>query len=550
MKQLHSLPKILVILGMAASAITATVSQAANVNYAGNIQNNGTTIQRWRDATSGKPMDIDGDNIWGTAGYVMFGTGYASYAGYYYPWSSYGNNILNTPGTLVSLPAGMTLANGWNTPNVVFGDSWYPQIQDPANTANLIRLGGASRSVNGTGGTGQSWLITMGTNTPGVGNAYAKMRVAFLLWNPQGQASQLSGPTSIRLITSASDTGNVTNSTTAWGQGLMFFDITNYSAGDQVQIWLNNTNSGAMIQGMTFDVALTTAKVSYAGTVQYNDASMQRWRDTTVAKPLDIDGDNVWGTAGYVMFGTGFTSYNAQFSFPFGDILQTDGTLANMPTDMSLKLGWLPPTSVIADGWFPTIQDPANTNNLISLGVAHNGYTGIGESYIFTMGTNTPGVGNPNAKMRVAFFVWQPSGQWWGTGATTIRLQTPNGSTGDITNQTPTWGRGLMLFDISNYSVGDQVQVWLNGATTNAVVQGMTFDVMAQVAPTSLQPLSITNSAGIYKITWPAPSFGTAVLQSATNVSGPYSSVVGATSPYTILMTNNAAFFRTIWTNP
>jgi hypothetical protein len=79
---------------------------------------------------------------------------------------------------------------------------------------------------------------------------------------------------------------------------------------------------------------------------------------------------------------------------------------------------------------------------------------------------------------------------------------------------------------------------------------GMTFDVQTQVAPTSLQPLSITNSSGSFKVTWPAPTFGTAVLQTATNVAGPYSTVIGATSPYTIPMTNKAAFFRTTWTNP
>jgi predicted cupin superfamily sugar epimerase len=482
----------------------------------------------------------------------MFGAGFSSYYQAFAPWPN--GDILQDPGTMASLPAGTTLTAGWLPFNAVISDTWFPTMQNPTNTSTLMTCGMAGSLSAGAGlgaGTGQSFVLTIGTNTPGVASPYATMRLSFFIWNPDGQWFG-TGPTSIRLITTNSDSGLISDPIGLWGQGLMFFDITNYQAGDQIEIWINNTNAGSFIQGIAFDVVnhTNTAMVSYAGTdFEYPTNDLQFWRNPAVPKPLDIDGDNIWGTAGYVMFGTGLSEQ--QFSFPYGDILQTDGTLANLPVGMGLKIGANPPNKVISDTWFPSIQDPSNTNNLITTGVAVNNFTGTGQAYVLTMGSNTPGVGNSSAKMRVGLVLWNPVGQWWGAGPTSIQLQTPTGSsTGYVPTYLGSFALEMMCFDITNYSSGDQIQIWLNGATTNSAIMGMTFDVQTQVAPTSLQPLSITNSSGSFKVTWPAPTFGTAVLQTATNVAGPYSTVIGATSPYTIPMTNKAAFFRTTWTNP
>jgi hypothetical protein len=58
-----------------------------------------------------------------------------------------------------------------------------------------------------------------------------------------------------------------------------------------------------------------------------------------------------------------------------------------------------------------------------------------------------------------------------------------------------------------------------------------------------LPPLTIDRSGGNVVITWTGP----AKLQSATSVSGPYTDVAGATSPYSPPANGAARFFRTQW---
>jgi hypothetical protein len=38
-------------------------------------------------------------------------------------------------------------------------------------------------------------------------------------------------------------------------------------------------------------------------------------------------------------------------------------------------------------------------------------------------------------------------------------------------------------------------------------------------------------------------------LQGATNVAGPYTTIPGATSPYTVPLTNPVGFYRIVYTN-
>ncbi|HSU54013.1 MAG TPA: hypothetical protein VLT36_08160 [Candidatus Dormibacteraeota bacterium] len=72
-----------------------------------------------------------------------------------------------------------------------------------------------------------------------------------------------------------------------------------------------------------------------------------------------------------------------------------------------------------------------------------------------------------------------------------------------------------------------------------------------------IAPLSIVNSNGQIKVFWSDPlnGNGTAKLQSATNVTGPYVDVAGATSaaagsPYTVPQGSSQHFFRAKWVSP
>jgi hypothetical protein len=62
------------------------------------------------------------------------------------------------------------------------------------------------------------------------------------------------------------------------------------------------------------------------------------------------------------------------------------------------------------------------------------------------------------------------------------------------------------------------------------------------VAPSQIR-LNVSYAAGNVTLTWADPSFS---LQSATNVNGPYTTIVGATSGYTQSVSGTQKFYRLI----
>jgi hypothetical protein len=63
-------------------------------------------------------------------------------------------------------------------------------------------------------------------------------------------------------------------------------------------------------------------------------------------------------------------------------------------------------------------------------------------------------------------------------------------------------------------------------------------------------PLQIETSGTNVIVTWAQPATGTAKLQSANSVLGPWSDVGGATSPYSSPTANAPIYFRTQWVAP
>ncbi len=93
------------------------------------------------------------------------------------------------------------------------------------------------------------------------------------------------------------------------------------------------------------------------------------------------------------------------------------------------------------------------------------------------------------------------------------------------------WGEGQgNAFDNANVSMSD-VAVFTNALSSNSVYK-IFLAAMSELITT-------TNSAGNLVLSWPE---GT--LLSSTNVQGPYSVVVGATSPYTVSKTTPQQFYR------
>jgi hypothetical protein len=133
------------------------------------------------------------------------------------------------------------------------------------------------------------------------------------------------------------------------------------------------------------------------------------------------------------------------------------------------------------------------------------------------------------------------------------------------------------------YGTNMQIASWLNGAQqlfnqNYATVSKLEVQLTAQGGPdigsvfgydanntmdidnikvvqllSGLAPLSIVqNSGGQLRVTWSDPTDGgTAKLQSATSVTGPYVDVAGASSatasPYTVPAGSQQQFFRTVW---
>lgn len=63
-------------------------------------------------------------------------------------------------------------------------------------------------------------------------------------------------------------------------------------------------------------------------------------------------------------------------------------------------------------------------------------------------------------------------------------------------------------------------------------------------------PLQIATSGNNVIVTWAQPATGTAKLQSANSVLGPWSDVNNATSPYSSPLANAPRYFRTQWVAP
>jgi len=244
------------------------------------------------------------------------------------------------------------------------------------------------------------------------------------------------------------------------------------------------------------------AVVSYAGLPVYDVTQQTRWRDNAVTKSTDIDGDNVFGSAGYVMFGTQAitTGYTQNFAGP----LSAPGTLSSLPTGSTFTAGWLTPSTTISDAWFPQIQNPSNPSSNLVLGLGgRTNANDSGQQWVFTPGATTPGVGDPNAVLRLTFFVWNPANQWYGSGPSDIRLISGTSDTTNITNQTGDWGRVLMNFDVTNYAAGEVVEIWLgsnrpgNTGGQGAFLQGVAFDFAVVPEPTVLTFLAAAAVVGL-----------------------------------------------------
>ena len=132
---------------------------------------------------------------------------------------------------------------------------------------------------------------------------------------------------------------------------------------------------------------------------------------------------------------------------------------------------------------------------------------------------------------------------------------------GSTNLQIATWLTGAQAMFNQDVSQVNKIELQLSaqgspdvgasfGFTTNATMDIDNIKVV-QLVP-GLAPVTVVRNNGQTKVMWTDPSTGgTAQLQSASNVAGPYTDVAGASSasasPYIVPSGSNQQFFRTVW---
>jgi hypothetical protein len=239
--------------GLYAATITIPGS-ITGIAGAGNDQ-----IDSWRTTTVLKTLDPDGDNVYGTSGYVLYATDAATNAntGAVVTGSPLTYNASATRRTLSSIPSFLTLTDNGQTQTA--SSYGYKLMDDPtfAPGASVSDLeSGAALTSPIALGTEQSLLnLTIGTSFPAGG-----LRVGLLFSN----ADVFDG--TIRLTQTAGGSGTATFNETVPPAGvelgMTFFDITGAAPGDVFTLYIKKTNpqptggnlnTNVIYGGVTFD---------------------------------------------------------------------------------------------------------------------------------------------------------------------------------------------------------------------------------------------------------------------------------------------------------
>ena len=236
----------------------STGAQAATITLAGKLTgvagDENDQIDRWRTISVPKTFDPDFDNVYGTAGYVMFA---ADDAGNANPGTAPGSNVnpftfvSGTRRTLASLPSfvNFTVVNPASTG--VASSYGYRLMDNPALTPDVtmanLESGAALRGV-AIGTEASIFDFTVGADFPAQG-----LRLGLFFSNTDGYNG------SFRLEQTVGGAGSV-SVTQVSGVPLEmgFFDITNAAQGDTFRIYATKNagstgNGNVLLGGLTFD---------------------------------------------------------------------------------------------------------------------------------------------------------------------------------------------------------------------------------------------------------------------------------------------------------
>lgn len=223
-----------------AISLSAASAHAASIMAAG--ADTSTTNADWRTNSVVKPLDADGNNIYGTDGYLMFNTGYTGAT-----FTSSNTVLANSSN---ALPAYVSVIVDGATGSV--GAAAFALINDPLNPGSDFRSGVAARSGVALGT--EVSMFNLAFNNAPVGG----VRVGVLVNNAANRNAQAirfeldgSGGT----VTASQGTGQNVNAQ----QDYYFFDITGINNGDTFSFFAtedtaDGNNAGEVrVGGFFFD---------------------------------------------------------------------------------------------------------------------------------------------------------------------------------------------------------------------------------------------------------------------------------------------------------
>lgn len=201
-----------------------------------------TTNGAWRTSSVSKPLDADGNNIYGSDGYLMFNTGYIG--GSFTSSTNIFANASNALPTYVSVTADGATGS--------VGAAAFASIDDPLNAPTDFQSGVATISGVGLGAEVSMLNLTFNGTVP-----IAGIRVGVLVNNAANRNAsairfELDGNAA---VTASQNTGTGVNQQ----QDYYFFDITGISNGDVFSFFAtedtgDGNNAGEVrVGGFTFD---------------------------------------------------------------------------------------------------------------------------------------------------------------------------------------------------------------------------------------------------------------------------------------------------------
>lgn len=286
----------------------------------------------YRSTNVAKSLDVDGDHIYGTAGYFFFGQGGDANLSN----QSFSRHSASLPAWVSSVTAGADFGG------VAEYDS-YSSIDNPtltpaADVENWTRSAIATSSVAIAGNWSEVMTFTIDAFAP------ATFRLGIMAGN-EGNSDGRWDPTGLRVSVNGGIAVAVTNLSvmSSADVGIVFFDIITDGAGGSFSIEGQQRTSaqGASIAGVTFDVGTLgdvlagydfddgTGNATTAVTVKSPHVSASNYttgaglddfisnNTNGLAEATDVDG-NVLGTANPISFG------GAQSDFGFTDMGDAD----------------------------------------------------------------------------------------------------------------------------------------------------------------------------------------------------------------------------------